>query len=239
MAETNKTRIGFVSGGASSMPHYNSFLPLVPAEVDLEFRGLQLYGKSLYEISDKKEIIVQRVKDFVAERGWEGVIVTAAPTEVLNPGLFDALEQALSVPFTTALYACVAALRAYSAPRVLLLTPFDARLNELIVQHLAKAGVTAIAPHSFDELAVPKRMAPDEVFDLARKNLAVAGAVDAIYFQGAVLDPIKVLEKIESELKATVIASNPAMLWYVLSRLGMKHSAGGYGRLLREWPALP
>ena len=239
MAETNKTRIGFVSGGASSMPHYNSFLPLVPADIDLEFRGLQLYGKSLYEISDKKEIIVRRVKDFIAERGWRGVIVTAAPTEVLNPGLFDALEQALSVPFTTALYACVAALRAYSALRVLLLTPFDARLNELIVQHLAKAGVTAIAPHSFDELAVPKRMAPDEVFDLARKNLAVAGAVDAIYFQGAVLDPIKVLEKIESELKATVIASNPAMLWYVLSRLGMKHSAGGYGRLLREWPALP
>jgi maleate isomerase len=239
MAETNKTRIGFVSGGASSMPHYNSFLPLVPAEIDLEFRGLQLYGKSLYEIADKTEIIVQRVKDFIAERGWKGVIVTAAPTEVLNPGLFGALEQALSVPFTTALHACVAALRAYSAPRVLLLTPFDARLNELIVQHLAKAGVTAIAPHSFDELAVPKRMPPDEVFDLARKNLAAAGAVDAIYFQGAVLDPIKVLEKIESELKATVIASNPAMLWYVLSRLGMKHPAGGYGRLLREWPALP
>lgn len=238
MAETNKTRIGFVSGGASSMPHYNSFLPLVPSEIELEFRGMQLYDKSLYEIADKKQTIVQRVKDFIAERGWKGVIVTAAPTEVLNPGLFDALQQALSVPFTTALHACVAALRAYGAPRVLLLTPFDAQLNDLIVQHLAKAGVTAIAPHSFDELAVPKRMPPDEVFDLAKKNLAAAGGVDAIYFQGAVLDPIKVLEKIESDLKATVVASNPAMLWYVLSRLGMKHPVGGYGRLLREWPAL-
>src|SRR4030095_15897846 len=71
-------------------------------------------------------------------------IVTAAPTEVLNPGLYDSLKAALSVPFTTALHACVAALRVYSAPRVLLLTPFDARLNELIVQHLQKVGVTAI-----------------------------------------------------------------------------------------------
>jgi len=53
-----------------------------------------------------------------------------------------------------------------------------------------------------------------------------------------VLDPIKVLEKIESELKATVVASNPAMLWYVLSMLGLKHPVGGYGRLLREWPLL-
>ena len=238
MAESLKARIGFVSGGSSSMPHYNSFLPIVPKEIEIDFQGLELYGKSLYEIADKREFIVGRVKDFVAQRGWNGVILTAAPTEVLNPGLYDALKAVLSVPFTTALNACVAALRAYAAPKVLLLTPFDARLNDLIVEHLAKAGITAIAPHSFAELAVPKRMTPAEVFDLTKKNLAVAGKVDAIYFQGAVLDPIKCLEQIENDLQATVIASNPAMLWYVLSRLELTFPMNGYGRLLREWPAL-
>jgi maleate cis-trans isomerase len=156
----------------------------------------------------------------------------------LNPGLYDALNAALSVPFTTALNACVAALRVYSAPRVLLLTPFDARLNDLIVEHLAKVGITAIAPHSFAELAVPKRMTPEEVFELTKKNLAAVGKVEAIYFQGAVLDPIKCLERIETELNATVIASNPAMFWYVLSKLKLSYPMSGYGRLLREWPAL-
>ncbi len=238
MAEEIKARIGFVSGGAGSMPHYNSFLPIVPKEIEIDFQGLELYGKSLYEIADKKEIIVRRVSEFVANRGWNGVIVTAAPTEVLNAGLFDSLKAALSVPFTTALHACVEALRVYSAPRVLLLTPFDARLNELIVQHLQKVGVTAIAPHSFEELAVPKRMTPDEVFELTRKNLSAVGKVDAIYFQGAVLDPIKCLDRIESELNATVIASNPAMFWYVLSKVGLKYPMSGYGRLLREWPTV-
>jgi hypothetical protein len=238
MAEGIKARIGFVSGGAGSMPHYNSFLPIVPKEIEIDFQGLELYGKSLYEIADKKEIIVRRVSEFVANWGWNGVIVTAAPTEVLNPGLFDSLKAALSVPFTTALHACVAALRVYSAPRVLLLTPFDARLNELIVQHLQKVGVTAIAPHSFEELAVPKRMTPDEVFELTKKNLAAVGKVDAIYFQGAVLDPIKCLDRIESELNATVIASNPAMFWYVLSKLKLSYPMSGYGRLLREWPTV-
>jgi hypothetical protein len=238
MAETQRTRIGFVSGGAGSMPHYKSFLPIIPKEIEFDFRGLELYGASLYEIANKKDFIVDQVKSLTAQRGWNGVIVTAAPTEVLNPGLYDGLQAALTVPFTTALHACVAALRAYSAPRVLLLTPFDARLNELIVDHLAKAGVTAIAPHSFAELAVPKRMTPEEVFELTEKNLSTVDPVDAIYFQGAVLDPIKCLEQIESELKKTVVASNPAMLWYVLSRLGMKYSVNGYGRLLREWPHL-
>jgi hypothetical protein len=238
MVDAVKARIGFVSGGAGSMPHYNSFLPIVPKEIEIDFQGLELYGKSLYEIADKKEIIVRRVSEFVANRAWNGVIVTAAPTEVLNPGLFDSLKAALSVPFTTALHACVAALRVYSAPRVLLLTPFDARLNELIVQHLQKVGVTAIAPHSFEELAVPKGMTPDEVFELTKKNLAAVGKVDAIYFQGAVLDPIKCLDRIESEVNATVIASNPAMFWYVLSKLKLSYPMSGYGRLLREWPGI-
>jgi maleate cis-trans isomerase len=53
-----------------------------------------------------------------------------------------------------------------------------------------------------------------------------------------VLDPIKCLERLESELKATVIASNPAMFWYVLAKLGKNYPMTGYGRLLREWPAL-
>lgn len=238
MAETIKPRIGFVSGGASSMPHYRSFLPMVPKEIELDFQGLELYGNSLYEIGNKKNVIVKRVADFVAQRGWNGVIVTAAPTEVLNPGLYDALKEALAIPFTTALHACVAALRVYGAQRVLLLTPFDARLNELIVEHLRKVGVTAVAPHSFPDLAVPKRMAPDEIFELTKKNLAAAGGVEAIYFQGAVLDPIPCLKRIESELQKTVIASNPAMLWYVLSRLGKRYPTSKYGRLLREWPAL-
>jgi maleate isomerase len=238
MAETIKAKIGFVSAGKSSMPHYRSFTPLIPQNVRIDFEGLGLYGESLYEIANKKETIVRRVKELAAELDWDGVIVTAAPTEVLNPGLYGALESALKIPFTTALNACVAALGVYSAKRVLLLTPFDARLNDLICRHLEKAGVSAVAPHPFEELGVPKRMSPDEVFELTKKSIGAVAKVDAVYFQGAVLDPIKVLERIESELGMTVIASNPAMLWYVLSKLNLAYPMPGYGKLLSEWPAL-
>lgn len=238
MAEAIKTKIGFVSGGKSSMPHYQSFTPLVPPDVRIDHAGLGLYGESLYEIANTKETIVRRVKELAAEHGWDGVIVTAAPTEVLNPGLYAALESALEIPFTTALHASVAALRVYSFRRVLLLTPFDARLNDLIVRHLEKDGVAAVAPHPFDELGVPQRMSGDEVYELTRRTLGAAGKVDAVYFQGAVLDPIKVLERTEGDLGLTVVASNPAMLWYVLSKLKLAYPMAGYGRLLKEWPAL-
>jgi maleate isomerase len=239
MTKSITTKIGFVSGGKQSMPHYASFTPLVSKDVRIDHEGLGLYGASLYEIGNQKETIVRRVTELAGQHGWNGVIVTAAPTEVLNPGLYDALKAALAIPFTTALHACVAALRVYGYKRVLLLTPFDARLNELIVRHLENAGVTAVAPHSFDELRVPQKMSGDEVFELTRKTIDAASKVDAIYFQGAVLDPIKVLDRIEGELGMTAIASNPAMLWYILSSLGRRDPIAGYGRLLSEWPKLP
>ena len=238
MSELIKAKIGFVSGGAGSMPHYKSFLPLVPEEIKIDFEGLELYGESLYQIADKKETIVQRIKEFVAIRQWDGVIVTAAPTEVLNPGLFQDLQTVLSVPFTTALHACVTALRVYRAKRVLLLTPFDERLNELICRYLEDVGIAAVAPHPFADLEIAKKMDPDGVFELAKAHLDPTHPVDAIYFQGAVLDPIKALETIEIELGPLAIASNPAMLWYMLSRLNLSYPMVGYGRLMREWPVL-
>ena len=107
MTETVKARIGFVSGGSSSMPHYNSFLPLIPGEIKLEHEGLDLYRESLYQIADKKETIVRRVQEFVKNKHWDAVILTAAPTEVLNPGLFDDL----TVDVIRAFHDCFACMR--------------------------------------------------------------------------------------------------------------------------------
>jgi maleate cis-trans isomerase len=63
--------------------------------------------------------------------------------------------------------------------------------------------------------------------------------VDAIYFQGAVLDPLKVIETLEQDTELPVVASNPAMLWFILSQLGRRYSIDGHGKLLRQWPAVP
>ena len=60
MAERIKPKIGFVSAGAGSMPHYSSFLPLIPSAIQMDFEGLELYRESLYQIENKKDVIVQR-----------------------------------------------------------------------------------------------------------------------------------------------------------------------------------
>jgi len=60
-----------------------------------------------------------------------------------------------------------------------------------------------------------------------------------IHFQGGVLDPLRALERMELELNTTVVASNPAMLWFVLAKLGFSYQVHGYGKLLEEWRKVP
>ena len=229
--------IGFVSPGPATWPHYDGFMKLVPEFVKFDFQGLGLFGQSLYEIIGKKQEVVRRIVELAAEKKWHAAILIGAPTEVMNPGLFGELEAALQIPVTTALTASVHALRRYGAQRLLLLTPFENRLNGMIEAYLTEAGFSVRAPKSFANIAEAGRLGPAAVYDLTKQSLAEVGSVDAIYFQGAVLDPLPVLQQIENDLKITTVASNPAMLWEILSQLGQPAPLPGYGKLLADWPS--
>jgi maleate cis-trans isomerase len=43
----------------------------------------------------------------------------------------------------------------------------------------------------------------------------------------------------EADLKIPIVASNPAMLWFILSKLRRRYRITGYGKLLSSWPSLP
>ena len=230
--------IGFISPGPATWPHYDSFRALIPEFVKFDFKGLGLYGKSLYEITGKKVEIVSRIGDLALAKRWHAVIVIGAPTEVMNLGLLADLKASLTIPVTTALSASVAALRTYRAKRLLLLTPFESRLNRMIEDYLRAAGFHVSAPRSFADIGHAGQFGPAAVYDLTKQAMKEAGDIDAIYFQGAVLDPLKVLDQIESDLKTIAVASNPAMLWNILSQLGRSAKIRGYGKLLIEWPAI-
>lgn len=230
--------IGFISPGPATWPHYDSFMALIPEFMTFDFQELGLYGKSLYEITGKKTEIVSRINELALAKRWHAVVVIGAPTEVMNPGLFADLKAAVTIPVTTALSASVAALTTYQAKRLLLLTPFESRLNRMIEDYLRGTGFEVVAPRSFADIGQAGQLGPEAVYDLTKQALQQAGNVDAIYFQGAVLDPLKVLDRIEGDLKTTVIASNPAMLWNILSQLGQSAAIPGYGKLLAEWPAI-
>ncbi|MBI2087790.1 MAG: hypothetical protein HYT78_03490 [Deltaproteobacteria bacterium] len=239
MAQTLRAKIGLVTPTSPSGPHFESFGKLIPSDVRLEIEGLDVLGNSIYELKALTTPIVKLILDRAKTRSWDGVMVSAAPVELLNPDLRTQLDAAVPIPATTALSACVAALQAFSAKRILLLTPFDDPMNQMIKDFLARAGIGATPIQTFRHYTEAIGFRPEEVYRLAQKSLAAASGIEAIYFQGAVLDPLPVIDRIEKDLGVPVVASNPAMLWHILSKLGLRYQIRGYGRLLAEWRQPP
>src|SRR5947208_7251717 len=131
MAATNKVRIGFISASGATSPHFEGFRALIPSEVEFDFQGLGLDRGSLYVAEARGQATIRAPKE-VEQRGCQGIVLSGAPAEVLNPDLQQRLEAAVQVPVATAMTSSVAALRAFGARRVLLMTPFDADTNQKI-----------------------------------------------------------------------------------------------------------
>ncbi len=239
MSDSIRAKIGYVSPRSSTSPYLKALKTIVPADIQLDLAGLELAGDSLFELKGKKETILKSTLDLTQRHQWQGVMISGAPVQLLNAGLLEELRSTLNIPVATALSSSVAALRTFSVRRVLLMTPFDEPINKMIRDYLADAGIEAFSPtdtlrHYTDAL----KLGPDEVYSLTKKALEQQKNVEAIYFQGAVLDPLKILEKMESELNTTVVASNPAMLWFILSKLRRSYRIPGSGKLLAQWPKL-
>ena len=240
MSDNQQVRICWLGPSVPSSSHIKKFLNLVPANVEVLYEQLVLHDGVLNDVQGKLDLIVGRAAQFAEKQKLDGLIFPGAPREVLNPALFGAFSAALKIPVATALRSSAAALKTFSAKRILLLTPFDASLNQLIREFLGQFDMVATSPaeilqHYTDAF----KMTPDDVIAYARRAMAEQSQVDAIYFQGAVLDPMDCLEQMERELNLPVVASNPAMNWYMLSKLRLRHPLNGFGKLLANWPQLP
>ena len=235
-----RAKIGFIGSSAPSSPHHESFKAFIPKEIDFTFVREEGAGGSLYDARGKVDSLVSQTERLIEQHRWNGVIISGGPREVLNPRLWDLLSSALKVPVATALTSSVTALRVFSARRVLLMTPVDDRLKEMYRDFLAEFGIEASYPaQTLRAHTDAQKLTPSDVESMTRTTFMSEPGADAIYFQGALLDPIKVLDKMEAELNVPIVASNPAMLWFILSKLGFRYSIPGYGKLLASWPALP
>ena len=236
MAATNKVRIGFISASGATSPHFEGFRALIPGDVEFDFEGLGLDRGSMYVAEDRAQATIRSAQT-VEQRGCQGIVVSGAPAEVLNPDLQQRLQAAVKVPAATAMTSSVAALKSFGARRVLLMTPFDTATNQKIRAHLEARSIVAVSPSTaFGAIDEAMRLTPEEVHAFAQASFETAGAVDAVYFQGAVLDPLEIMDRLESEFACPVVASNPAMLWFILNKVGRTYHIDGCGRLLREWP---
>lgn len=240
MPQSARIKIGFLGSSAPSSPHHAIFKKFIPDDVDFTF--LQESGaiSSLYGAKGKVDALIGQSTQLIAEHGWNGLIISGAPKEALNAGMWEQVSSALKVPVALALRSSVAALKAFSAKRILLMTPVDDQLKKMYHDYLAAFGIESYYPPQVLRAHTDaQKLTSSDVEAMTRKALSEHANTDAIYFQGALLDPIPILDKLETELSLPVIASNPAMLWLILSKLGRRYHITGYGKLLASWPSVP
>ncbi|HUR70411.1 MAG TPA: hypothetical protein VMZ02_00405 [Candidatus Limnocylindrales bacterium] len=231
--------LGLLSPATPNKPHFKHVDALLPRDVSLVHEGLGLLGEAYQDLAGKADVVIVKARDFVARNKVDGLVLTGGFIGLFNPGIDVKVRDAIQLPVATAVSSAVAALNIYKAKSVLLMTPFDAESDAVIEDHLKHLGFTVHLGPAFEErkAGADVDMTPDELFDLAVKTYGSYDAADAIYFQGATMNPLPIIQRLENELKVPVVASNPAMFWNVLSKLGVKDSVKGYGRLLEDWPA--
>ena len=240
MAKPTPLKIGFLGSSPASSPHHDSFKKFIPDDIDFTFVQEAGIKGSLYDARGKVSALIDQSKQLIAARSWQGLIISGGPKEALNPGMWDEVTAALNVPVVLALRSSVAALKVFSPKRILLMTPVDDQLKKLYYDYLIGFGIEACyPPQVLSAHTDAQKLTAAEVSAMTRAALSDFSNIDAIFFQGALLDPIPILEKLETELNLPIVASNPAMLWLILSKLGRRYSIAGYGKLLSTWPNVP
>lgn len=135
---------------------------------------------------------------------------------------------------TTLVDGVVSALRALTARRISVLTPYVEGINELEDAHLRAEGFTIDA---FTGLGITRdqdiaRVRPAALADLAVQHTHPDS--DALFISCGALRTLDVIEEIEERIGRPVITSNQAMMWDCLRRAGVRDQLSGRGRIFRE-----
>lgn len=213
---------------------------MLPAEVTVTNEGLGLLKDSYHDLEGKTDEIAARAADFVRRNQVHGLIVTGGFVTLFNPGLEAKVAAVVQIPVTSAVPSVTAVLKALSVTKVMLVTPFTGEMNAHIERHLTNLGFTVVPGPLYDKTRKPgagAEISPDELFRRVEASYRQNPTVQAIYFQGATLDPLPIIQTLEDNLGVPVVSSNTAMIWNILSKLGAKFSIKGYGKLLSSWPA--
>jgi hypothetical protein len=139
-------KIGFLGSSAPSSPHHASFKAFIPQDIDFAFMQESGVKTSLYDAKGKVDALIEQSRALINQHGWNGLIISGAPKEALNPGMWEEVSTLLNVPIALALRSSVAALKALAVKRILLMTPVDDQLKKMYQDYLAGFGIESVYP---------------------------------------------------------------------------------------------
>lgn len=144
------------------------------------------------------------------------------------------LAEAVGVPVCNASAADHAALRAFGAKKVAVVTPFNAEVDRNVRANTEEAGFEVVAIKGTEAPTLPA-ICETPLDDIRRVFRQVAQVdCDAILQVGTALPVVAIIAGLEAELGRPIVACNAAVYWQTLRAAGLADPIPGYGRLLAE-----
>lgn len=145
--------------------------------------------------------------------------------------VIDAIKQATGRRSATTATAVVAAFQALQAKKVVLISPYRQKSNDLEKEFLAEAGIRVLRDRAL-ALPVPEGMCgatPDVWVDVTLQEHHPEA--DAYFLSCTNIQSVEAIGELEARLRKPVVTSNQATLWYSLRVCGVSDDVPGVGEL--------
>ena len=123
-------------------------------------------------------------------------------------------------------------MQALGAQRIGVVTPFNAKVDEVVKANTEAAGFTVAAIKGTEAPSLPA-ICETPLADIRQVFRQVAEAdCEAILQVGTALPVVAMIDQLEAELGKPIVACNAAVYWQTLRGIGITDAVPGYGRLL-------
>ena len=224
------------------LPANNSVLepelwPHLPANAALHTARILVCGDLTPQAIEAMETQVGRAVNELVATGvdvivYADMVTTFIMREGWNRERSNEIERSTGLPCISAWTAMERALRAISAERIAIGSPYPAAIHASAVAYFRSAGFGTVADDTLNIVAVRSvpEVSRDEVITLA--DSIARPEADAIVLLATDLPTFDAIEAIEARIDRPVLSCNQTILWALLSQRGV--ATAGPGRLFQH-----
>jgi len=235
-------RIGLLVPSSNSTVEVE-FYRALPADVSLHVARLPIAQVDPESIAGMVDPLETEAKKLASADVDVIVLGAAAPSFLKGMGydreMSARIANATGKPATTASTALLQSLGALGVRRIALGTAYSSKVNEIAIAFLRANNIEVVKTECLglvDNLEIG-RLDVSTALELGRR--IACPAAQAIAFLCTNWQSMSIIDQLERDTGLPVLSSTQFSVWAALKTIGYAGRIGGYGRLLREMPALP
>jgi maleate isomerase len=235
-------RIGLLVPSSNSTVEVE-FYRALPQDVSLHVARLPIAQVNPESIAGMVDPLETESKKLASANVDVVVLGAAAPSFLKGMGydreMSNRIARATGKPATTASTALLQSLVAMGAKRVALGTAYTTKVNDIAIAFLRANGIDVVKTECLgyeDNLEIG-RLDVQTAYELGRR--IACPEAQAIAFLCTNWQSMAIIDRLERDTGLPVLSSTQFSIWAALKTIGYDGRIEGYGRLLREMPALP